>query len=150
MPRLLRSLFALAWLACAVGLWQGRDRLPWQARGDGIAPDWAARYAVLLPELTGETQVMLLHGCGPDRCRHRAYRAQFVLAPTVVQERSTVEVVKMHHLRQRPLILDFQNRGAMQRALRSLRQEARARDLELEVRAFPRHVALVRAHRMPR
>jgi hypothetical protein len=81
---------------------------------------------------------------------HRLFRAQFVLAPSVIEERPTVDTVQIGQLTQRPLILDYLRPQALSRTLSRLHRDAASRGLELEVDRPFRQLAVVRARRAKR
>lgn len=133
---------ALAW---GTGVWLTAGRVPWRVEGAGEVAPWSLRYRALKPLLADAERAFFVHDRGAGQARHLLFRAQFEVAPCVLEERPHVGRVPVPWLRTRPLILDFHDEPALAAALVTLRETALERGLALEVERLPGRLALVRA-----
>lgn len=124
-------------------------RLPWSFVAPEPHPEWVARYEALQPLLEGEARLLFLQQ-EPSQGVHRLFRAQFVLGPAVIDERSTLAQVQVRQLLHRPLILDYRQPKALREALEHLEAAAREERLELLVERPMTQLAVVRARRLKR
>lgn len=139
-----RALFWAFALGCGLGLGLATQRLLRSAP----APDataWVDRYGTLRPHVSGLDRAYFVHDFPADRFQHRLYRAQFELAPCVLDSRPTAANVPPQDLVERPLILDFHLADRLEAALALLEAAAAARGLELVVTRLPGTLAAVRA-----
>jgi hypothetical protein len=148
-PLTSRLAIAAACVAIVIGGWLSVLGLPWEFVPPTPNPQWEARYESLLPLVAGEPRVLFLQQEN-DAGVHRLFRAQFVLAPAVIEERATLDKVQIRQLLLRPLILDFREPGALKAALASLRATAERERLELAVERPLPQLAVVRARRVKR
>lgn len=124
--------------------------MPWAFRPHPGHPGWEARYAALVPLLAGEPRVAMLREEG-DAGVHRLFRAQFVLAPSVIEPRSRLDDVVLRQLHWRPLILDFRSASALEGTLREIESRGAAIGMEIAVERRAGQIAVVRsARRQPR
>jgi len=140
-----RFFFAAVCLAIAAGGWQGSRRLPWNFEPPERHPRWAARYEALAPLVADSPRVLFVQEDN-RRGSHRLFRAQFVLSPSVIEQRSTLAKVWVRQLTRQPLILDYRSHRKLRAALRALEQRATKAGLELRYKKVG-HFAVVRAYR---
>jgi len=145
---LTKILFVATCLAVALGLWQGLEQLPWQFEPGERHPRWEGRYATLLPLLEGHEKAFFSDDRGTGENRQKLFRAQFVLGPTVLQERVSIDRIALKQLIRNPLILDYGNGPALSLVLKQLEIDATRQGLELSVERRPGALALVRTSRL--
>jgi hypothetical protein len=131
----------------ALGAWQGLAQLPWDFEAGEEHPRWEGRYATLLSLLEDTPKALFVDEDRPGESRQKLFRAQFVLGPTILQERSGLDKVGLRQLLRDPLILDFGNGPALTLALSELETEAERLGLELSVERQPGALALVRTRK---
>jgi hypothetical protein len=118
--------------------------VPWRVEGAGEVAPWSSRYRALKPLLADAERAFFVHDHGVGQARHLLFRAQFEVAPCVLEERPSVGRVPVPWLRTRPLILDFHEEAALAAALAALRETALERGLALEIERLPGRLAVVR------
>ncbi len=146
-PRTLnrRALAVASGVGCVLGLGLAAAGLPWgfEARPSHVA--WVERYGSVAPFLGEAETAYFVHDLEPGGARHLFFRAQFALAPCVLQDRARVADIEGSALRTRPVILDFHGKGRLRAAVETLQAAAAREGLTLAVERLPGHLAVVRA-----
>lgn len=146
MPRILPRIFL--WTAAAAALAAGAGTvagLPFAFDPGPDHPGWVARYGELAGVL-GDTPRAFFVADDPEGTpKYKLFRAQFVLGPTVFQDRSSIEKVRPGLLVSVPLLVDGSSTQSLDRILARLRERAAAERVELIVDRYPRGLAVVRA-----
>lgn len=146
LPRLLaRPLFWTVCLAAAAGAVRTVASLPRDAVAEPGPPGWVTRYGELEGALDGEERALFVADDPQGTPKYKLFRAQYVLGPTVLQDRPSLARVRPRHLLEAPLVLDGSSGEAFEASLASLRRRAAEEGLELEVRRYPARLAVVRA-----
>ena len=138
--RAVTRLLVLALPVWAFGLYHSlaeRDRqtVPRAAR------QWHARYAKLQPHLAGVPKVAMVHEPGQrNKPRVRLFRAQYVLAPTVIRLWPKLPEVRHRRL---SFIYDFKDPRALKEVLAAAAAQAERDGVELKSVRVARGLALV-------
>lgn len=136
--RLLLVLILPVW---AVGLFHSWQRIP-DGPGSGHPKPWFIRYARLAPALQGVPVAGFAYDPNGLPRGHKSYfRAQYVLAPTILQPIPELEWAEQQNL---PIILDFESDDGLDEALAAARSEATRRGIRPRIQRFPGSLALVR------
>ncbi len=105
------------------------------------ARQWHARYAELEPHLAGVSRVAMAHGSARrGQPRVRLFRAQYVLAPTVIRLWPGLPTVRHRKL---SFIYDFADPRALDEVLAAAAAQARRDRIELKSVTVARGLALV-------
>ncbi len=133
-------LFVLALPVWAFGLYHSQAERERQT-APRAARQWHARYAKLEPHLAGVRRVALVpdpneRGKGPMRL----FRAQYVLAPTVIRPWPQLPAVRHRRL---SFIYDFENPRALHEALAAAAAQAERSGVELKSTKVARGLFLV-------
>lgn len=110
-------------------------------------PGWVARYSEADPSLAGESRALFVADDPEGTPKYKLFRAQFVLSPTVLQDRSSLEKVRPHHLLVTPLLLDASSAQSLEAMIEQLQRAAATGRVEVVVERLPRRLAVVRARR---
>lgn len=146
MPRFLPRI--LLWTAAAAALAAGERTVAGLPFGFDPGPDhpgWVARYGELAGELGDAPRAFFVADDAEGTPKYKLFRAQFVLGPTVLQDRSSIETVRPGLLLSVPLVLDGSSTESLERSLARLQERAGAERVELIVDRYPRWLAVVRA-----
>lgn len=146
MPRFLPRI--LLWTAAAAALAAGERTvagLPFAFDPGPDHPGWVARYGELAGRLGDAPRALFVADDPEGTPKYKLFRAQFVLGPTVFQDRSSIEKVRPGLLLSVPLVLDGSSAESLERILARLRERAVEERVELIVDRYPRWLAVVRA-----
>lgn len=146
MPRILARLFF--WIACLASL-AGAGRtlasLPFGFEAPAEHPGWVARYGELASRLEGVPRALFVADDPGGTPKYKLFRAQFVLGPTVLLDRPSLDAVRPRQLVSVPLVLDASTAEGLEAALAHLRERSIPERVELIVERAPRRLAVVRA-----
>ncbi len=138
--RAVRWLLVLALPVWAFGLYHSmaereRQTVPREAHR------WHARYAKLLPHLAGIPRVGMVHDPAErGKARTRLFRAQYVLAPTVIRLWPKLPEVRHRRL---SFIYDFKNQRVLEEILAAAAAQAERSGVELTSLRVARGLYLV-------
>jgi hypothetical protein len=141
-----RLLYVLVCVAIVAGVWLGGRDLPWDFEPTDPAPLWSARYEAIAPQVADWKRMYFVPEDPGEG--YRLFRAQFVLAPLVL-DRTTLDDVPVDRLATRPLLLDYQSPKALRLALRRLERRAAAAGVGLDTETVGK-MTLVRGRRRGR
>lgn len=119
--------------------------LPHDFRPGPDHPGWPLRYATLAASLRNETTVMLVSDDDGGTAGYKAFRAQFVLSPLLIERRPALDRVRMRQLAERPLILDASSAASLDAMSERIKALAEGSGLGVDVERVHRTLALVRA-----
>ncbi len=106
------------------------------------ADAWFKRYAKLRPHLEGEPKVAIFYDPAKSiKGNMRLFRAQYVLAPTVVKKWGKAPPPVQP--RTVPLLFDFKRQDALDQVLAQIATEAREVDVAIETVQVARGLAVV-------
>lgn len=144
MPDLLtRLLFAATCATVLLAAWLSGSQLPWGFEPGPSHPAWVERYESLAEPLAGELRALFVQQAKSGGA-HRFFRAQFVLAPLVIHDLPSIDVVTPQQLSRAPLILDYRRPRALRKTLEQLAATAEEAGLELEVERLRSQLAIAR------
>lgn len=132
-------------VAAICGSLAGLSRLPYDFEPGRHHPGWIRRYEVLTEPLRGERAALLVSDDQGGTPKYKAFRAQFTLAPVVIQYRDRLATVDLAHVLGTPLVIDASSPASADEMVAELERRARRDGVELIVRRLPFNLVVVRA-----
>lgn len=121
----------------------------WPERARQIEPHphyrWFARYAKLAPLLAGEPRAAIVHHPEHHNSgKAKLFKAQYVLAPTIIAWQRKLPRPGQKHLDDLPLIYDFVRPRLLEQVLDETARKAEQKGVTMTVQKVDRALAVVR------
>ncbi len=106
---------------------------------------WHARYAALEPLLGDSQRVAMVHNAATEGAgKSQLFKAQYVLAPRIVQLSRKLPLLETDRVRKMPLIYDFRKPRVLEQVLADTAAKAEERGIRMTTTQVGWSLALVR------